>query len=424
MKTMVILCASLASLGVSAAVPTVSSVTFSQDPASLRVAVNYRLTGADGIVTLDVLTNGVSIGGAHVRKVYGDVNRRIAAADGTDRTIWWVPDRDWPGRQLADGSLSVRVKAWNLSSPPPYMAICLAATNAPVLFYPSEGAVAEGVTADRYKTEWLLMRKVEASGKTWRMGAPSSETGVQSRDVPHLVTLTNDYYIGVYEFTQKQYRFAYVGLGATADNANANPSVWNTAPDRDMRPVEWRAWQDLRGDGKGDGKSYSWPKKGHAVNPSYLLGRMRTAWGIEFDLPTEAQWEYACRAGCGDAAYAWGADVGEIAWYSDNSAIGDVRQTHVVGLKRPNAFGLYDMIGNVEEWVLDMTGSKMPSNADGTPILEPAGTESGTANRLRKGCSYDAKQSQARSSYYADNWSQAARNAIVGFRLCCPVSMD
>jgi len=423
MKHMILLSALAASFGAAAAVPTVGSVSFAQDPATLRVAVTYALTGADGIVTLDVLTNGVSIGGEHLRKVYGDVNRKIAASDATTRTIWWVPDRDWPGLRIADGSLSVSVRAWSPANPPPYMAICLAATNAPVLFYPSEGAVAEGVTADRYKTQWLLMRKIEAAGKTWRMGAPTTETGYLARNVPHLVTLTNDYYLGVYEFTQKQYHYAYKGLGATAESPSSDPSVWRTASDRDMRPVENRAWLDLRGDGKGDTKDYTWPGEGHAVNPSYLLGRMRKAWGMEFDLPTEAQWEYACRAGCGDVTYVWGADVGDLAWYAANSEIGGVVQTHVVGLKRPNAFGLYDMIGNVQEWVLDMTGT-MAYNPDGTPVLEPVGTATGTGNRVRKGCSYEDPLSEARSSFYDDSYSQAGRNAVIGFRLCCPATLD
>lgn len=411
-----------------AAVPTIDAVSFAQDPATRRVTVTYKLTGADGIITADVLTNLVSIGAANFRNVYGDVNRRITADAEAVRTIWWAPDNDWPGHVVSNGTLSVKLAAWSMSAPPPYMAICLAVTNAPIHYYASEEAVPDGVTATKYMTDWLLMRKIGAAGKTWRMGTPAYETGRKVREVLHYVTLTNDYYLGVYPVTQSQYYLIYKGLGATAAMNTNRPFVWQGKPDSDLRPAENMSWEDLRGNGKGDTTAYTWPLKGHAVNPSYLLGRMRACWSVEFDLPTEAQWEYACRAGCGDAAYVWNANVADLAWTTNNSGVVEngvlVAQTHPVGLKKPNAFGLYDMLGNVQEWVLDMTGTNMPYNADGSPIREPTGTATGTGNRLRKGCSFLNTTAETRSSMSYDNWSQAAHNQIIGFRLCCPATLN
>jgi formylglycine-generating enzyme required for sulfatase activity len=90
-------------------------------------------------------------------------------------------------------------------------------------------------------------------------------------------------------------------------------------------------------------------------------GRLPDAW--EYRLPTEAQWEYACAAGT-TTIFSWGDDpskAGEHAWYAGNSAR---KQPHPVGLKKPNPWGLYDMHGNVDEWVRDAWVDKVPGGKD------------------------------------------------------------
>jgi len=127
--------------------------------------------------------------------------------------------------------------------------------------------------------------------------------------------------------------------------------------------------------------------------------------GIRYRLPTEAEWEYACRAGTtGDYA----GDPDAMAWYNTNSN----NQTHSVGTKQPNAWGLYDMHGNVLEWVQDWYGSAYYANSPGT---DPRGPSSGSSRILRGGGWTDpagACRSTDRITIPPD-----ARHNIFGFRL-------
>jgi len=130
-----------------------------------------------------------------------------------------------------------------------------------------------------------------------------------------------------------------------------------------------------------------------------------------FDLPTEAQWEYACRAGS-SSEYYFGDDparLGEFAWYLDNSG----NRSHPVGQKKPNAWGLYDMTGNVCQWCADWYGSSyLPGDA-----TDPAGPDSGEAAVLRGeswvGVAYELRSADRVGTpvYY--------RNSHVGLRLVC-----
>ena len=129
--------------------------------------------------------------------------------------------------------------------------------------------------------------------------------------------------------------------------------------------------------------------------------------GGRFSLPTEAQWEYACRAGS-TTRYCYGDDesrLGEYAWYDGNSG----RKTHPVGEKKPNAWGLYDMHGNVFEWCMDWYGGYAKSPAD-----DPA-VSSGDMGRVNRGGGWSSYAAHCRSGFRTND--AGLRSSLVGFRV-------
>lgn len=400
------------------------SVAVSQDAGTHVVSVTYDLAGVCGIVTLDILTNGVSIGAVNFTNVTGDVNRKVEP--GTGRRITWRPYETWSGRRFETGALSVNVTAWATNAPPPYRVVDLK-NPAPEhhRYYASAEAVPLGVTNHVYKTDKLVMRRIFATGILWRMGDADVDQVMTSDkngnmvplcadDVSRFVVLTNDFYMGIYPVTQGQWELAYSNYGASG--RNKAPSVYQ-GEDRAVHPVENVPWSRIRGDGDGE-NVYNWPANGYAVNSSYFLGKLRAYTKIMFDFPTEAQWEFACRAGTTGTNNVDGVSLDETAWHS-----GLTVTSQEVGLKRPNAWGLYDMLGNVEEWVLDRRGTK-PVPADGTPVVEPVGTTATSGNRIRKGGGFlrniDTDAYWCRPGMTSTGWSQNAENQCLGFRLWSP----
>jgi len=415
----------LSLLGIRAAcgalpVVTPESVTFEQDRQTRQVTISYNLTGAPGIVTLDIQTNGVSIGAQNFVNVTGDVNGKVKT-DG-DKVIRWDPTVAWPGHTFTDGSIRAVVKAWSLQSPPPYMVVDLTALSPDnIAYYASAEAVPDGVTNETYKTSKLVMRRIEASGETFLMGETSVETpttDIYNYDAAHLVTLTNDYYLGIYEVTQRQWYNIYVNGGA--GGVNNTPSSYNAA-DRWTHPVENVAWAKIRGDGD-NANVCNWPTYGHDVNAGYFLGKFRNKTGILWDLPTCAQWEFACRAGTTGTNNVFGVSLDETAWNANNAAT-----SKEVGTRLPNGWGLYDMLGNVEELCLDRKYGTTPWKTSGEIQIEPVGAAATTGNRVRKGGGFLTGDSTDKEYVYwcrpgatKSDWSQNAANKCMGFRLWCP----
>ena len=156
----------------------------------------------------------------------------------------------------------------------------------------------------------------------------------------------------------------------------------------------------IRGSSAGAG----WPSSS-AVDASSFLGKLRARTGLDFDLPTEAQWEYACRAGT-TTTYSYGDSANRsYMWYSSNSS----SKSHEVGTKSPNPWGLYDMHGNVWEWCLDWYASSLTGGTD------PKGSSSGSCRVIRGGgWSYDAYNCTSSSRNYCD---PSGKGSIYGFRL-------
>ena len=386
------------------AAPTVTVGEVSWDAAARKLTVPYALS-APAIVTAEILTNGVPIGAAHHAFLFGDVNVYVDKADGT---IYWKPEVEWCA-QLGAATVSARLTTWDRDDPPDYMVFDLSLTNK-VYCYASAEAVPFGVTNRIYKTDLLVMRRIHAAGAEFRMGANASAMGLSDdpswvlQSIPHLVTLTNDFYMGIYEFTHGQ----YMRIKTTATPPTSAMSAVPFA-ERLTYPLDNITYNSFRGDASST-SSYSWPNKGHAVGPTSVLGNLRTRTGVDtFDYATDAQWEFACRAGTASEVNTGvnltnkTADVrmDEVAWYAANSVNSHTGAAglHEVGLKRPNAWGLYDMHGNAWEYVLDHFSQNKADGlyySDGSPVVAPDGVsrEVGSACgwngfRTKRGGAYD-----------------------------------
>ena len=352
----------LAGLCASAAVPTVSNVTTTQD-AARNVTVSYTLSGAAGIVIVSAQTNRgdnvwVDVDDAALTFVSGDVNKVVEPGS---RSLVWRPHKSWPDHFITGGNIRIGVKAWAKDAPPDYMVVSLV-TSKDVRFFSSASAVPGGVQDDKYKTDYMVFRKIPAAGVRWRMGSPTTELGRNANaEIQHEVELDYDYYIGIYPVTQAHW-----------ERVNGSRPSYFQSADYKMRPVENITWGEVRGNA-GDG--YNWPSNGHAVVWWSFMGNLRTRTGINtFDLPTESQWEYAARAGCGSAYYdgtepegtttsANLARLGRVWWNGGQpggtsvtpaaTCLASEGGTPIVGSYEPNAWGLYDMLGTAWEWCLD-----------------------------------------------------------------------
>lgn len=193
---------------------------------------------------------------------------------------------------------------------------------------------------------------------TFAMGSPVSEVDRDADEGPQTtVTFTKGHWIGAYEVTQQEY----------SDVTGTNPSFFNDAPDR---PVEFLSWEDAT--------NYC----------ATLTERERTAGRIpsnyEYRLPTEAEWEYTCRAGT-TTRFSYGDDIGyaslgDYAWYDANSS----NMTQRVGRKLPNPWGLYDTYGNVWEWCQDWYADAY----SGGSVIDPMGPATGSMRVVRGGSYY------------------------------------
>ena len=207
------------------------------------------------------------------------------------------------------------------------------------------------------------------------MGSPDGETGREEDEGPqHQVTISNPFYIGIYELTQTQW------MSIMGDN----PSEFRGSND----PVANVSWEDCQ---------------------TFIQNLNQLVQG-SFRLPTEAEWEYACRAGT-TTRFSWGDDssysqIGQYEWYSSNSN----SRTNEVGLKLPNAWGLYDMSGNVHEWCQDWYGDYTSA-----AVIDPSGSPPGP-NHVDRGGDWSFNGSFCRSAYRSCARTDT-KSAYLGFRL-------
>jgi len=186
----------------------------------------------------------------------------------------------------------------------------------------------------------LGMRMVLVPAGSFVMGSPPGAPQRQEEEAARRVTLTRAFRISATEVTQKQW--------LALMPSNRSPQVGDDLP---VTSVSWKEGQEF----------------------CRKLSRKESA---TYRLPTEAEWEYACRAGTTDPPAA-GWDLADLAWYADNSG----GTTRAVGQKRPNAWGLHDLLGNVAEWTLDVYAAYPPVEEE----KDPRGPATGTTRVVRGG---------------------------------------
>ncbi len=215
---------------------------------------------------------------------------------------------------------------------------------------------------------------------SFMMGSPEDEPGRSDDEKQHLVTLTKGFYIQITPVTQAQWK----------EITGNNPSHFRG----DSRPVEMVSWNDVQ---------------------AFIKELNRREGTGEYRLPTEAQWEYACRAGTTTALNSGERltstngeckNLNRLCWYDKNSG----SKTHPVVQKVSNAWGLFDMHGNIREWCQDWYGGY-----SGGHVTDPAGASSGAFRVFRGGSWYNTAQ-RCRSAF-RDRLNPSSQNSSLGFRL-------
>ena len=234
------------------------------------------------------------------------------------------------------------------------------------------------VPPPKHFTNSLGMKFVWIPPGEFMMGSPKEEIYRQGNETHHRVTLKG-FYMSVYTVTQEQWQ----------EVMGNNPSEFKGEKNLPVENVSWNDCQEFIKKLRDDKKPYR--------------------------LPTEAEWEYACRADT-KTAYYFGDDrstLGQYAWSSENSG----KKTHPVGQKKPNQWGLFDMPGNVNQWCEDWHGEYPQKD-----VVDPQGPNEGQYRVLRGGSCFFPTE-WCRSAFRG--WSEPGRrHDIFGFRLCFSIEED
>ncbi len=395
-----------------------SDVSYYQSRETQKVHVSYTLSNQDdepAYVVMDVLTNGVSIGLQNISTFENAAT--VSQLDGApvacgSHEIVWNARKDWRGNLSTDAQ--VQLTAFYTNRFDLYMVVDLSegptAARYPVSYTTVEPDPDSDYTCISNK---LWLKRVNAG--SFMMGSPSSEIGRLSNENRHKVTLTKPFFAGVFPVTAAQYALV-TGVSRQLDNGYIYPADRAAAS---LTPAIGASWVEIR----GEDSLQAWPAS-DAVSPGSFMGLLRAKTGLDgFDLPTEAQWEYTCRAGTttafnngqdstvdGSVPTAEEPGLNAYAWYLAIS--GGV--AHRVGQKLPNDWGFYDFHGCCWEWVLDCLKSDLGTAA----VTDPkTGYGQGTNNnRVQRGGTYNQRSSYCRSALRSNS---AATSGNSGFRVWC-----
>ena len=231
-----------------------------------------------------------------------------------------------------------------------------------------------------------LIEMAHIPAGTFLMGSPDDEPGSYGDEKPqHLVTVP-EFSMGKYPVFQAQWREVATGLPKIGHNLDPDPSYFTG----DTHPVEQVSWYDS----------------------IEFCARLSQATGQNYRLPSEAEWEYACRAGTTTPFYFGDVITPDLANY-----VKCREQTTPVGSFPANGFGLHDMHGNVWEWCAD----NWHRNYKGAPTDGTAWDKGKEQSRLLRGGSWLFDPWNCRSAY-RDWTTPAVRRLFIGFRVCCSVT--
>lgn len=449
MKKLLFVLVGIAGTAVVFAEPAISNVTLRQRwPWGREVDVYYTLTGASSpIAVRPTFTVGGEPFAVADSALGGD---RVGLVSGLHHLVWTPSDTDFADRAKL---LDVRVALTPVPMPL-YAIYDLTETGTPkdptYVFEDDlragkwgkwqenpydyiNSVIWTGVAEDtNYKTSKLVLRYVHpttsadwiahAGTDTYLMGTPADTPSDDSSGTTcvynvvncspqQTVKLTRGFWLGVFEVTQSQY----------AEITGLWPSWFSNTTVRATRPVESVPYSTFRGSKNG----CLWPLNGHAVASDSFLGKLRKRTGAAFDLPTEAQWEYACRAGSTDIRYGVDKEISR-SWWSGarwNYGEGDSADpgTAEVGSYAPNAWGFYDMLGNVWEFCLNGWSTYADPKVAGT---DPKGPTVDEDVRVIRGGPYYEYSSRSTAPCRASSQGSAAKtymSSYYGFRVCLPI---
>lgn len=438
--------------GVALSAPAVSVSTVSQGSDN-TVSIGYTLENAPAIVTFDVMTNAgagvwASIGRKNLMRLSGDVDKVVSSGSGT---VKWLCDHGEVEKMFASGAIKFELKAWSLDNPPMYMAVDLISGVSDgyerLRFYESEEMVPGGVVSNyEYRISTLLMRRCYAANVTWPMGASvlrdiSNSFKRPANEKLHMVTLESDYYLGVFPVTSAQ---------CALIQGNTHTGYYPI--DAAMRIRDLTYYMT----GGTPVRGANWPEAPPATT---VLGKLRAklAGKIDFDLPGEAQWEFAAHAGHYGSFWGNGKaylhsltntdhDANLPGRYRLNQAtnwmpsyhssystvapsIGVTNAVPIAGSYESNSWGFYDMCGGVWEWCLDwyqeditaLNGRVNVNLEDPTKCAD--GTSAGDLRVIRGG-SWNSSANACRPEFrYSRSQNYAGDFAESGFRVCAPVKI-